>query len=350
MGGFGDVLRKSASLPMRRIVHRTNDKELLRSAFPYVSCYWNDIYQMLYEALPEKTVTFGKNFDRFEEGEQLTVFFQDGLEVQCDALIGCDGPTSSLRRLLHPQSKLVYRGYTAWRGYLDQNEAPESVVAGLYEYYETLADGAIYFHVGSKESGHLVVYELPANANTGRKINFLWYVAKEQFAEHLGSGRDAGREQRITSFAADHDLNQMWEDACRFWPKPVADFIRAVPNPFMNDIYDLDPLDSWGRGPVTLVGDAGHAVTPHHLKSSNMAICDAVELGLQLARSHDIESAFRAYEDFRKPRATRTVAVSRQLGMVRQCLAPGAPQEIPEWEAMSQERLCELLGDQRVPL
>lgn len=81
-----------------------------------------------------------------------------------------------------------------------------------------------------------------------------------------------------------------------------------------------------------------------------MAICDAVELGLQLARSHDIESAFRAYEDFRKPRATRTVAVSRQLGMVRQCLAPGAPQEIPEWEAMSQERLCELLGDQRVPL
>lgn len=126
----------------------------------------------------------------------MTVSFADGEKVTVDALVGCDGPTSSVRKLLHPECAPIYRGYTAWRGYLDKDLAPPEVISALYDYYETLGDGGIYFHVGSPESGHLVVYELPANADTGRKINLLWYVPKMMYDVALGTGKDVGRDKK----------------------------------------------------------------------------------------------------------------------------------------------------------
>merc|ERR1712046_309727 len=103
----------------------------------------------------------------------------------------------------------------------DKDLAPSSVIAALYEYYNELGGGAIYFHVGSKESGHLVVYELPANATTSKKINFLWYVAHEKHGEQLGSGKDVGRDKRITATAKEDEIAAMRKSAYSFWPKPV---------------------------------------------------------------------------------------------------------------------------------
>lgn len=348
--GFGEQLRAGPTLPMRQQIHCTNSNEIFRSPYPYVSCYWNDVYRIIYDALPEGMVTFGQNFISYQEREdgQLVVSFEGGREEICDLLIGCDGPTSSVRRLLHPGTEPGYRGYTAWRGYLDKDLAKPEVVAELYAYYDRLAQGAIYFHVGSCESGHLVIYELPANGDTGRKINFLWYVPRQQYGEQLGSGKDVGRDKRITHTAKEDDLAAMHAAAQRYWPEAVAAYIAAVPEPFMNDIYDMDPLDSqWGRGAVTLVGDAAHAVTPHFLKSSNMAICDAVELALRLSNAEDVPSALRAYEDFRAPITERTMTISRQLGMARQGLAEGAPRCAEEWEAMGPENFMRLMGDGR---
>jgi len=351
--GFGDQLRSGPTLPLRQQIHRTNNREFFRSPYPYVSCYWNDVYQIIYSALPDGMVNFGQNFIGYKEREdgKLVVSFEGGREEICDLLLGCDGPTSSVRRSLHPGSMPGYRGYTAWRGYLDKDLAKPEIVARLYEYYDCLAQGAIYFHVGSRESGHLVVYELPASNDSGRKINFLWYVERQNFGEQLGSGKDVGRDQRITRAAKEEELGAMHAAAQKYWPEAVAAYIAAVPDPFMNDIYDMDPIDDqWGRGAVTLVGDAAHATTPHLLKSSNMAICDAMELALRLSNAEDVPSALRAYEAFRAPVTRRTMAISRQLGMVRQGLAEGAPQCAEEWEAMSTEDFQRLMGDGREPV
>lgn len=50
---------------------------------------------------------------------------------------------------------------------------------------------------------------------------------------------------------------------------------QATKAPFINAIFDREPLEEWVFGRVVLVGEAAHPTTPHALRSTNMAIADA---------------------------------------------------------------------------
>jgi 2-polyprenyl-6-methoxyphenol hydroxylase-like FAD-dependent oxidoreductase len=64
-----------------------------------------------------------------------------------------------------------------------------------------------------------------------------------------------------------------------------------------NDIVDRPPLRRWGRGRVTLLGDAAHATTPNLGQGACMALEDAVVLAsLPQHDSASVESALREYE------------------------------------------------------
>ena len=51
--------------------------------------------------------------------------------------------------------------------------------------------------------------------------------------------------------------------------------MQATPTPFINAIYDREPLQRLVQGRIVLVGEAAHPTTPHALRSTNMAIVDA---------------------------------------------------------------------------
>jgi hypothetical protein len=51
--------------------------------------------------------------------------------------------------------------------------------------------------------------------------------------------------------------------------------MQATKAPFINAIYDREPLRQWMHGRIVLVGEAAHPTTPHALRSTNMAITDA---------------------------------------------------------------------------
>jgi 2-polyprenyl-6-methoxyphenol hydroxylase-like FAD-dependent oxidoreductase len=53
--------------------------------------------------------------------------------------------------------------------------------------------------------------------------------------------------------------------------------VQATDAPFINAIYDREPLKQWVFGRIVLVGEAAHPTTPHALRSTNMAIMDAGE-------------------------------------------------------------------------
>jgi 2-polyprenyl-6-methoxyphenol hydroxylase-like FAD-dependent oxidoreductase len=57
-----------------------------------------------------------------------------------------------------------------------------------------------------------------------------------------------------------------------------------------------DPLRRWGRGPLTLLGDAAHPMLPHAGQGAAQAIEDAVALALALSNDAPIEPALRHYE------------------------------------------------------
>ena len=48
-------------------------------------------------------------------------------------------------------------------------------------------------------------------------------------------------------------------------------------------LVDRDPIPFWGRGTVTLLGDAAHPLLPHTGQGAAQAIVDAVALGKALA-------------------------------------------------------------------
>lgn len=51
--------------------------------------------------------------------------------------------------------------------------------------------------------------------------------------------------------------------------------MQETPSPFINAIYDREPLQHFVQGRIALVGEAAHPTTPHALRSTNMAITDA---------------------------------------------------------------------------
>jgi salicylate hydroxylase len=69
-------------------------------------------------------------------------------------------------------------------------------------------------------------------------------------------------------------------------------------------------VDHWGRGRVTLVGDAAHPMTNFWGQGANIALEDAVVLARCLDDATEIAAAFARYEELRIPRTTRIVDAS----------------------------------------
>jgi 2-polyprenyl-6-methoxyphenol hydroxylase-like FAD-dependent oxidoreductase len=89
-----------------------------------------------------------------------------------------------------------------------------------------------------------------------------------------------------------------------------------------NDIFDRPPLSLWGRGRITLLGDAAHATTPDLGQGACQAIEDAVVLADCVRRVQPVEAALREYERHRIPLTGMIVRMSQQSGRILQLDGP----------------------------
>jgi salicylate hydroxylase len=89
-------------------------------------------------------------------------------------------------------------------------------------------------------------------------------------------------------------------------------------------LYDLPPLSSWGRGPVTLIGDAAHAMLPFLAQGGAMAIEDAAVLARCVAGADTLAPALRGYETRRQDRTRRAAQVARRNGALYHLTGPAA--------------------------
>lgn len=198
-----------------------------------------------------------------------------GLTMSADVVVGADGVGSTIRRALHPnEAPPQPSGYHALRGVSDV--AGEAL--GDTDFAVYLGDGV---EIGLAKAGSRAIY---------------WYVSLvEEFA-----AADAGSIlERCT-----HGLDE----------RAVA-IIRAAPAAHVrhDQLFRRAPLQQWGHGNVTLLGDAAHPVLPHTAQGAALALEDAVALGLALGTRGEPAAALRRYEQVRATRTRRVIAVGPRI-------------------------------------
>jgi 2-polyprenyl-6-methoxyphenol hydroxylase-like FAD-dependent oxidoreductase len=241
-----------------------------------------ELLEALVGALGRERIRTGARCQRFvEEPDGVTAEFADGRRARGDVLVGADGLHSVVRAQIHGAAPPAYAGYTAWRAVVTFDR--DAVSAS-----ESWGDGARFGMV-------------PMSG--GRVYWFATETAPE-------GGRHADEQAHLSRLF-------------RGWHHPIEALIRSTePGAILrNDIYDRPVLRTWGRGRVTLLGDAAHPMTPNLGQGACQALEDAIVLARSLAAGSPLR-ALRSYEAQRIRRANLMVTRSRHVGAIGQWANP----------------------------
>jgi salicylate hydroxylase len=264
-----------------------------RYGAPYWVIHRGDLQAALREAVeaaPDIVLRLGSQVEDFvAHASGVTVMARCGgatIEEHGIALIGADGLWSRLRRRLGHGEAPRFAGAAAWRALVPAEAAPPEFSAPSVN---------LWFGRG----GHVVHYPVKG----GRVINVVAVL------------RDGWRE---TGWSAPGDRDEILRRVhAPQWRGPPRDIVAAADRWLKWALYDAAPLAQWGRGPVTLLGDAAHPMLPYLAQGAAMAIEDAAELGQSLADARaDPAPALRLYERRRLARTARTQRAARRNGAV----------------------------------
>jgi 2-polyprenyl-6-methoxyphenol hydroxylase-like FAD-dependent oxidoreductase len=275
------------------LVRKSTGKILMSIALgqfevPAVCMRRADLLSILLSALPKECLRLGCEFERLKQSNsKVRLYFKDGQEVEHDAVIGADGIRSRIRAQLFGVSDPIYRGYTVWRG-----------LAG-YDGHATTPG------FNSESWGKGMRFGI---LNTGHR-RFTWYATANVTGHHLDPTSDRKRE-----------LQQLFSG----WHEPVADFLEATPESeiLKNGARDCAPLKQWGKGLVTLLGDAAHPCTPNLGQGGCMALEDALVLAKSINSETSLRSALRRYESRRINRTRHIQQRSLLMGQIGQWQNP----------------------------
>lgn len=292
-----DIARMPLGVRSRnRVVFEPDGTIRSRQPAPQTQTSWSLIYTTLKSAFGSDRYHQAKTLTDIRQDRAagtVTAFFDDGSEETGDLLIGADGNSSTVRRLLWPDAEPTYAGYFAWRGLVPEAAMPEVARAGLH------GD----FGFANTTGSHILGYLVPGEGNDirdgHRLYNWVWYrTADPTRLEAIMTDR-TGRHRGYSlpeGHLAPHWRETLVDEAAALLPPPFRAIVEATAEPFAQAIRDLR-VDRMVKDRVVLIGDAAFIPRPHTAASTSKAAANALALADAFERGpQDIDAALAEWE------------------------------------------------------
>ena len=242
-----------------------------------------DLLEILASRLTGDIVKTGHRCIGFEQGDtRAEIHFANGAHARADIVVAADGIHSFLRQFVVAPSAPLPSGSIAYRG----------VVSAASVGWPR---GAMRNWLGPGK--HFLAYPVRA----GELINYVGFVHTD--------------EEMKESWSAPGDPRAL---AAEFagWDPTIGAIIARVNKTFRWGLYDREPLPSWTRGRLALLGDAAHPMLPHGGQGANQAIEDGITLAAVLSRADPASAprALQVYEALRRERCARIQREARVNG------------------------------------
>jgi salicylate hydroxylase len=238
----------------------------------------------------DDVVEFGKTFERYElTGDgRVTAHFTDGSAATGDLLVGADGGNSRVRAQLLPHARRIDTGVVAVAGKYHLTEASRARLAPeLTTRVNSVlpAKRGFMFSAFWQGDRQRVTSGIGGN-DPGHRPGLLF----DNTADYTfwAYGDAASRLPRLDGFTGPQ-LQEIVLDRIATWSPDLRRLVAESGPDTVNalTIRSATPVAPWPTGPVTLLGDAIHNMTPMAGIGANTALRDADLLARQLVEVRD---------------------------------------------------------------
>lgn len=265
--------------------HPLGDEAEARYGAPFLALHRADLHAALASIVPPESLRLGHKPVGIEQDEsEVRLRFADGSQVRAAAVIAADGVHSAIRE--HVVGGLEQARFTGRVAYRTTFPA-------------ALLGGASIGQSRTKwwgEDRHIVLYYV-----TAQQDEVYFVTSQPEQAAWITQ----------ESWSTRGDVEELRASFARFHPE-VRAVLAAAPEVHKWGIFEREPLPTWSRGRVCLLGDACHPMTPYMASGAAMALEDAAVLSrcVQEGGLERPDQVFARFEAARKPRASQVQAGS----------------------------------------
>jgi salicylate hydroxylase len=248
--------------------------------FPYLTMHRADLQKILQREVerlkPNAIVLNAKVKSASQHGQHVSIEFENGDHHECDLLIGADGVHSAIRACLFGQHDAKQSGIMAWRGVIDASKLPSHM-------HQRVATNWV------GPGAHVVQYPL----RNGALMNFV--------------GAIEGQRWEIESWSEKGTTEECLNDFVG-WHSDIQTLIKTIDTPYKWVLKIRDPMSTWTKGSITLLGDACHPMLPFLAQGAGMALEDGYILARCVEKySASLPQALKRYEELRIKRTEAVV-------------------------------------------
>ena len=285
--GVADTVLARGYVPRRGEVRRPDGTVVKRAELPpnalggpLIMALRPALHGALLDAIGLDAIALGSDAAGFAvDGNRVRLRLSAGHEATGDLLIGADGMRSTIRRAFHPSEPPPRAsGIVAVRG---------------------AVHGALH-HLGHRSAVYYLGRGIESAMVRASDTGIYWF---------LSLARELVPDGMHDPAAVVAHMAPQFDATFRAVTSATADMR-------FDELVDRDPIPFWGRGPVTLLGDAAHPVLPHTGQGAAQAIVDAVTLGRLLVHGAAVEPALRAYEQERRGKTAVLLGQGRRTARI----------------------------------